>query len=290
MIQAEIQISEIAGTRVSFTKAPGKPLLLLIRMASRGMGIWDGVWDRLCVRFSVANFDLKLPSTVELETPRLVFTHYAKTAFDVAEHLGYKTYHVLGWNGGIHVALRAAADYPDNVRSCVLLNPFRRLEDMRAVDKGLDIMQAMMEQPDRLLYAYYWLMMGLSDRFIHENFDVVDQMAEQRVGGDRFVTSDSLRMMKWARSLRQDWVSDEELARITLPVLLVATGLNKWGAGPTPAMARLLAEKIQGSVLRDIPEHGPLSLIEDPEKFLGLIGGFYDSLQIGVCEAEEDEE
>jgi glycine/D-amino acid oxidase-like deaminating enzyme len=63
-----------------------------------------------------------------------------------------------------------------------------------------------------------------------------------------------------------------------MPVLLVATGLNKWGAGPSPAMADLLAGKIPGSVLRIIPEHGPLTLIEDPDKFLALIDDFYDAV------------
>ena len=47
-----------AGIPVRLTRQPGKPLLLLVRMASGGIGIWYAIWNDLARHYSVANFDL----------------------------------------------------------------------------------------------------------------------------------------------------------------------------------------------------------------------------------------
>lgn len=60
----ERKVIAIQGREVVVTEQAGKPLLFLLRMASRGMGVWDTVWDVLARRFSVAQFDLDRKSVV----------------------------------------------------------------------------------------------------------------------------------------------------------------------------------------------------------------------------------
>src|SRR3954471_13950828 len=109
-------IEVINGSEVCITRRPGKPLILLVRMASRGLGGWDGIWDFLANHFTVAQFDLKMPSVEALEQPLGVFKSLAHDCVAMAEALGHKSFHMFGWTGGAHVALRASIDFPDRVR------------------------------------------------------------------------------------------------------------------------------------------------------------------------------
>ena len=58
MTPAPWQVEHVAGVDVRITRGAGKPLLLLIRMASGSMGIWDTIWSDLTEHYTVANFDL----------------------------------------------------------------------------------------------------------------------------------------------------------------------------------------------------------------------------------------
>jgi pimeloyl-ACP methyl ester carboxylesterase len=156
------------------------------------------VWKRLCAQFSVANFDLRMPTVTQLDDPIGVFRKFAHTAADVATGLGFDAFHVFGWTGGTHIALRCAIEFPQRVKSCVLLCPFHELPDMRPFEKGLDIMHAMMACEDRELYAYFWFAAGLSSQFISANFDRVERLAKERAARDAFVKLDTARMTKWA--------------------------------------------------------------------------------------------
>ena len=272
----ERRVIMVKNTEVAFTSTEDAPLLFLVRMASRRSGIWDGIWDRLGEKFTVANFELELNEKTALDDPRALFSCHADMAAMVADHLGYCGFHMIGWNGGAHIGLFTAFRYPRRLQSCILLGPFRELPDMRSVEKGLEFMRVMMSQPDRKLYAYYWYMMGLSGLYIDTRFDSIESMASRRAENDRFIHLNIQRKMEWARALRKNWLSETELASIRVPVLLIATGLDKWGAGPNVAMAKELQRLLPGSELEVISDHGSLTLVEDPEPFLSIVSRFYD--------------
>jgi 3-oxoadipate enol-lactonase len=272
------EIVSVAGADVVITRHPDKPLLILSRMASRGMGVWDTVWDRLAECFSVANFDLRAPDGDAMDRPGEVFSQYAGNCAGVADALGYDGFHVLGWNGGSHVALQCAADHPDKVRSCVLIGAFFELPDMRAVDKGVQFMRVMLENQDPELYSFYWFMAGLSPDFVARNFDQVETFAKARASGDVFVKLDVARIMKWVHALRRYRLSDAEMGAIKAPTLIVAPELDRWNAGPNVAMAREVHERIRGSKMTVIPDAGSLIPLEDPERFLAAITPFFDSV------------
>ncbi len=264
----------IADHGVEISRQPGKPLILLTRMASGDGGVWDKIWEPLARCYSVASFGLRMPSTERLDSPADVFRDYARECVEVAAGLGFDRFHILGWNGGTHVALRCAVDFPARLESCILFGPFRELADMRAIHKGIEFMRVMLESRDRELYVYYWFMAGLSPDFVERHFDEVERMVAARLRGDSFVALDVDRIMKWVRALRRSWVSDEELAGIAVPTLVVATELDTWHAGPTVTMAREVHARIPGSRLAVIENAGPLVLLENPDIFMDVAEPF----------------
>jgi pimeloyl-ACP methyl ester carboxylesterase len=266
------------GAEVCISRQAGKPLMLLVRMASREMGVWDSAWDSLCEYFTVAQFDLQLPSAAALEDPRSVFSKLAGDCVCVAKELGFKDFHLLGWTGGAHIALRCAADHPEMVRSCTLLSPFYPLPDMRPIEKGIEFMETMMEHGGRELYSYYWFMSGFSPAFLLSDFDNIARMVSARMAGDRFIKSDSKRAIKWIRALRGFWLDDSELASITTPVLIIGPGLDSGFVGPNSIMATRLHARIPGSSLEIAKNHGSLFLLEAPQLFPELSRKFFDRI------------
>jgi pimeloyl-ACP methyl ester carboxylesterase len=83
-----------------------------------------------------------------------LFGIFADRCARVADGLGYEGFHVFGWIGGTHVALRCAIEFPHLVRSLTLLGPFHPLADMRLIEKQLEFRRVMLTQPDRELYAF----------------------------------------------------------------------------------------------------------------------------------------
>lgn len=276
MSRAKRETVSVEGGDVEWSPVPGRPLLLLLRMASRGMGVWDPVWEGLAARFSVAQFDLGMPSSTELEDPLSVIKSFSSRCASVAAALGHQRFHVLGWNGGTHVALRCAIDYPDRVASCVLLGPFFASSSAPAVEKGIEFLRVLLESGDRELYAYYWFMNGLSARFVKEHFDRVETWVGARVAGDRFLTLDVERAMRWIRALRRKWTSDTELARCRIPTLVVAHSEDRWHAGPSVDMARRLADALGDATFATLEGYGSLVLLEAPSVFLAAADPFFE--------------
>jgi pimeloyl-ACP methyl ester carboxylesterase len=268
----------VAGREVVVSAREGRPLLFLLRMASRGMGVWDPVWDALADRFSVAQFDLRMPDAQALARPGDVFKAMAAECANAATALGHSDFHVFGWNGGTHVALRCAVDHPERVRSCLLLGPFCEVPDRRALDRGIEFLRVMLECGDRELYAYYWFMAGLSPRFVASHFDEVDRLVAARLAGDRFLALDVERAMAWIRALRGSYVTDAELARIKASTLVVAHSEDRWHAGPTVEMARAVHARIPNARFTLMQGFGSLVLLEAPEAFLASVKPFIDEV------------
>lgn len=271
----ERKIEVINGSEVSISRRPGKPLILLVRMASRGLGGWDGVWDFLSEYFTVAQFDLKMPSAEALEQPQGVFKSLARDCVQMAEALGHKTFHMFGWTGGAHVALRASIDFPDLVKSSTLLTPFYPMPDNRPTQKGSEFMRTMLEGGGRELYTYYWFMAGLSPRFIRDNFDEVERLVHHRLEADSFMKAQTQQAVKWSQALRGFWATPDELKAIKVPSLVVGAELDPTFIGPCGEMAELLHRAMPVSELAIARGYGSLLLIEAPEAFAGLSASFY---------------
>jgi len=269
---------DVGGLSVIWSERDGAPLLMLVRMASRGACLWDPIWDRLGHHFSVVQFDLRMPSTADLDDPRRVFSGLAAQCVEVAAGLGHKRFHLFGWTGGTHVALRCMADFPEQVAPSLLLGPFWTLDDMRSVEKGFEFARALVESGNLALYSYYWYMGGLSPGFVERNFDQVERWAEQRNSGDAFLKRDPAQILKWMRALRGCWIEPPELAGNATPTLIIAHALDPWHAGPSAAMARALHRHLPHARFELLQGLGSMAPIEDPDRVYRAALPFYSAV------------
>jgi len=278
---AEKEVLSLDGISVNITRQEGKPLIILTRMASQAMGIWDTIWADFARYFTVANFDLQaLPGAKRMDAPGEGFRQLAENCVQVAKNLEFEKFHIFGWNGGTQIAMRCAADYSDRIQSCILLDPFFELADMRKVKKAIEFKRVLFEHPNRELYAYYWVMAGLSSEFIGNHFDKVEAMVAARMKGDKFVKSDPDVFIRWVRALRRNWITDGDFGRIRAPTLVVATELDNWHAGPSVSMAREVCDRIPGAELKIIGGFGGHFLVENPAKFMEITGPFIRSVAV----------
>ena len=275
-MSAVTRVVERAGdVDVRITRGEGKPLLMLIRMASGGMGIWDAIWDDLATHYTVANFDLVGAAGLASDlSPRERFARLADKTTQVAKTLGFPSFHVFGWYGGTHVVLACMLRHADRVRSAILLDPFFELPDGRKLEKAIAFKQRLFESDDRSLYAYYWVMAGFSPSFLEQEFDTVDKLARARIDADRFVSLEPDRWMRWVRALRTNWLTDAELASMHAPTLVLASSLDGWHAGPTVGMAHALASRLPAAKVSVIEGYGTFFFIERPALFRDHAGAF----------------
>jgi len=271
------EIERVGDVEVRITRGADKPLMLLTRMASGGMGIWDAVWGDLARHYTVANFDLVGAAGLGEDMPaRDRFLALADISADMAARLGFERFHVFGWYGGCHVALACLARYAARLDSCLLLDPFFELPDKRKIEKAIEFKRALFEHPDRELYSYYWVMAGFSPEFLENNFDTVERLAKARIAADRFVALDTARWMRWVRALRTNWLTDDDFAGMTAPTLILATALDSWHAGPTVGMASALQRRLAAAELKVVDGLGTFFFTEAPERFRELATPFLE--------------
>jgi pimeloyl-ACP methyl ester carboxylesterase len=268
----ERRVVTVGGFPVNIVENPGKALILLTRMASQEAGIWDPIWSGFAEYFTVANFELGgQPGLHRTGSPAEVFGLLASRCVEVAAGLGFERFHLFGWVGGTQVALRCLVDHGPRVASAILLNPFFQLPDMRKIEKAIEFKRVLFSHENRELYAYYWSMAGFTPAFLEKHFDVVEQLARARIAKDRFVRADVEQFTQWVRAIRTNWISDQVLARIAAPVLVVGTTLDNWHAGPTAEMARALAARIPTARLEVMEHAGSMIFLEDPARFMRLV-------------------
>ncbi|MGH6945617.1 MAG: alpha/beta fold hydrolase [Geminicoccaceae bacterium] len=261
-------VVEVAGRKVAHEPRPGAPLVMLVRLAARTAGLWDGLWPGLAREFAVANVELPAPSAADLAAPRDALMSLADDCVAVARALSHEAFHFVGWTGGTQIGLQAAARHPSSLASLTLLCPFFQLADMRRVERGLEIIEVLLRSGRRDLYTYYWYMSGLSEAFLARDFDPVDAFVRDRLAADPFVRLDVERALLWMRALRHSWLSAGELAALGMPALILAGGRNRWHVGPSREMAEALAARLRDAELGIFEEMGPLFPLEAPDGVL----------------------
>nr|WP_306268752.1 alpha/beta hydrolase [Pararhizobium sp. IMCC3301] len=255
-------------TKVTVSGATDGPLLILVRMADRNIGLWDGIWAGLSAHFTLAAVQPALPPPQTFDDPAAVFRAMAQSCALVATELGHKHFHIIGWNGGSHIALRTAVDFSDRVLSCILVGAFFRLPDSRRTEAGIAFMKTMLQASSPLIYSRYWFLSGLSPKFSQEQFDKVETWAQLRASGDSFVSTNRDAAFRWIEALRNHWLSGDESQSIVAPTLILAPELDLWHAGPNVDMARAVERLIPASKMEIIADRGSLYPLEDPDDFV----------------------
>lgn len=101
----------------------GKPVLFFIHGLGSYIPAWKEVIPALTERFRCIAPDLpgygKSSKTIEVPSPE----NYARIITELADHLRINNYSICGHSMGGMVALQAALDYPDRVKSLILVAP-----------------------------------------------------------------------------------------------------------------------------------------------------------------------
>jgi pimeloyl-ACP methyl ester carboxylesterase len=274
--EARLETRKIKGHTVHLSLRQDADLVMLVRLAGRDGGVWDGIWPYIGRNFSVANVDLGSPHDIGA-SPRDVLQHFADIIVEVGAAIASRPFHVVGWTGGAQIALQAATRNERHIASMTLVTPLCAAGEMRQVEAGLAIVETILRSGNWETYTKYWFLTGFSDEFIQTNFDRIEAMVRQRMDRDHFVTFDIDMAMDWMRALRRNWLTSGELAALDIPTLILAGGQNRWHAGPSPEMALALHRQIPNSRLHMMEALGPLLLLEAAEEAGGVIGGFLDA-------------
>lgn len=265
-----METTEINGRRVHLGGAPAGPMVAFVRLAAPEAGVWDGLWAALEGRFRLMAVDLPRPRSAA-DDPAGLLTGLAREVVAIAGEIAPDPFHLVGWTGGTQIALAAAITSPQALASMTLVTPFREIGERRRMEAGLSFIEAMLRTGSRELYARYWFLSGLGDRFLEEKFDVVEDLVRRRLETDPFLALDPAEAMAWMRAIRTDWILDDLVRRIEVPTLVVGAGQNRWHAGPSRAMAERLAALVPGAHLHIVKEAGPLVLVEAAERVAAFI-------------------
>jgi len=258
----------MGGSRVLFSEREGAELLVLTRLASSGSGVWGRLPEILAERHNVVLPRHGPPGGAE---GGRVLGGFARDIERLVNEMGVERYHLVGWNGGAQIALQATQEHPQRLASLTLLSPFRAWGERRHVEKGIEFIELFLRSGRRDLYVWYWFMAGLSDSYVAENFEEVERLVSLRLENDPFVELDIDEAMAWMRELRKDHVGDEALRRVKIPALVMTGCLNRWHAGPTPAMAERIADLLPVAELQLNADCGSMMPVEAPNFVAGHI-------------------
>ena len=269
-MDTEKKIIEVEGHKVYITDNPGKPLMALIRMAAGGMGLWDKVWPYLAEHFTVASIDLPAVSLDNFNSPIDMFKHMAERVIKVVKGMKYDQFHLFGWTGGAQVGIRLLVDYPEMVRSAIIMGAAYVPEEKRPMEKSNELLKVILDHGDLELYTYFWLLSQHTADYAEEHFDRLKDLVDRRLEADTG-RLDTQRVLKWIQTIRNNAATDEELEAIRTPVLLAAPAFE---AFPLLSHVRKLNSRIKTSEMALIPGAGSMVLQEAPDKFMAAAGRF----------------
>jgi pimeloyl-ACP methyl ester carboxylesterase len=267
---------EVGGLRVRISERADKPLLLLARMAAHDLGLWDNIWPELCNDFTVASFDLTVPKFQGRKGAE-VLRELAEECIGVAAALGHERFHLFGWHGGAQVGLRMAIDFPERLLSATLMGPIYEPDERGPTEHLLKVIGATLAAEDLELYTYFWLLSGVTPEFAQDQYDKVKALVDRRLALDASGRLNAKNIIEWATMQRTFVVSDEELARITTPLLLLSPAYSLW---PPLHTVRRLTTKIATARLA-IPSCGDLGIWEDPDAIMRVAGPFLRAVAAG---------
>src|SRR3546814_13187599 len=135
---------EVAGARVAYrVDGAGPAVVLLHGTAGDGETHWGPVAARLAQRWTVVRPDYSGSDETRDGGGPLSVAGLAAQAVAAAEAAGLDRFHLVGFSPGALVAVQAAADYPERVRSLVPLGGFVRAYDPRPAPGERSVIEEM---------------------------------------------------------------------------------------------------------------------------------------------------
>jgi pimeloyl-ACP methyl ester carboxylesterase len=268
----------ICGVSARVELGATKPLLFLVRAAPVGMNLWSGIWSELAQDFSVVAPNLPVDWVDETGDARELFSRYGRLLASMADELGHRTFHLVGWTGGACIALTMLIEHPDRLGSVVLISPPTRTgEHPRVRTLAMSFVDSITGAGDLEHYTWWWLLSSVSQEFADRHFNALEDIVRRRLEADkgRFHPA---RVRRWMELQLSDFFHPAELQCNATPVLIVAPAFDGWA--PIHTLRRLHA-RIPNSSFAAVPRGGNLFLWEDPELFFGACGRFLRAAATG---------
>jgi 2-hydroxy-6-oxonona-2,4-dienedioate hydrolase len=252
------------STRVLETGA-GPPLILM-----HGTGGHLEAYARnlpaLARHYRVIAYDYPGHGWTTTATSDLEIDDYIDHLLILMDELGVERAHLSGESLGGWVAVKFAARYPGRVRRLVLNTPGGTMAAQPVMDRIRALSQAAADDPsdERIRARLAWLMADPGS--------VTDELVAIRRGVyGRPGFAASMRHILCLQDVavrRRNMVTDQELAAVTAPALVIWTSDDP--SGPAQA-GQEMAERIPAAEFRLIKEAGHWPQWEQPEQFDELV-------------------
>lgn len=257
---------EVDGAQVAYRVDGSGPGLVLVHgTGGNAETNWGAMVDRFKGSYTVVRPDYSGSGDTTDDGGPLSLAQLAEQVVAAAKDAGAVPFDLVGFSLGSAVATYIAAEYPELVRSVVLVSGFVSSADARQVVQFA--LWSDLIRTDVTSMARIMLLSGFSAEFI-------SSMGDETVGG---LIKQIVATMQWegmARQVELDTVIDvtDQARRIDKPTLVVGCTHDQM----VPIHhARALAGLITGSSFEEI-ESGHVVPQERPEDLAAMIRAFFD--------------
>jgi pimeloyl-ACP methyl ester carboxylesterase len=239
----------------------GDPLVL-IHGVGASLEVWDGVAVRLRDRYRIVRYDQRGHGQSEKVPGRYTVNGFSSDLRALLDALGIERAHVAGHSLGGLVAQSFALDYPERLRKLALISTVagRAEEGRRRVQERLAMVATGIAGDHFRASLDRWF----TGEFRTANPKLLEEHAARNQANDPACYAAAYRV------LAETDLADR-LAGITAETL-VMTGEHDEGSNPR--MARLMHERIKGSILRILPVLRHSILVEAPDVVAAMLGDF----------------
>lgn len=239
----------------------GEPLAL-IHGVGASLDVWDGVAARLRDRHRILRYDQRGHGQSEKVPGPYVVEDFASDLRALLDALGIERAHVAGHSLGGLVAQSFALDYPGRLSKLALISTVagRTAAERARVEERLAMVASGIAGDHFLASLDRWF----TDAFRAANPELLAAYAARNQTNDPACYAAAYRVLALTDLA-------ERLPEIRAETL-VMTGEHDQGSNPR--MARLMHERISGSILRILPVLRHSILLEAPDVVAGMLDDF----------------
>lgn len=251
--------------RVREGRGAGIETVVLLHGVGSSASTWTYLAPLLHERYTLVMPDYRGHGSSDAPEPPYAADDFVADLFRLADELGIRDFHVVGFSIGAIFAQGAALAQPDRIASLVLLNSIAARTE-RERDRALERLDHIRRTDPAEVAA------GSVERWFTAAFAAQNpETVEVEVG---IVSANKSEPYAAAYEVLATTDLIEQVGGITRPVLLV-TGENDRGS--TPRMSEAIHARIPGSELVIVPELQHYLHLEAPDLIAGLINGFLAS-------------
>jgi pimeloyl-ACP methyl ester carboxylesterase len=259
-----MQIVEVKGARVTYrVDGQGPGLVLVHGTGADSQSNWEHLLEQLVPHWKVVRPDYSGSGHTEDDGSALTVPMLGEQVVAAAKAAGAAPFDLVGYSLGAAIAVYIAAEYPELVRSVVLLAGAVSGEDRR-LRLQFELWRDLIET-DRRALARMVLLTGFSPDFL-------GGWSQQQVDDTIELILATNRWDGMARQVELDLILDirEWVGRVASPTLVI--GCTHDHMVPS-AHARELADAIEGACYQEMAT-GHLAPLEDPDEFVRILKSF----------------